>query len=180
MKLQDNIYFQSYEYGFNHPEGVTYNELVQYLSSKGHSFDKNRTSYFQHWFFLNFFSGSATWQVQRLEHGEYSHGNVNLRDYLDTKAVMTGEALLRYVDMVELMQTREQAAEANRNANKSIQLAEEASRNAEDSTRTAKHSLWATLAALALTIILGLWQGCSNSNQSHGNCTSHQSCNHHE
>lgn len=180
MKLQDNIYFQSYEYSFNHPEGVTYNELVQHLSSKGHSFDNNKTSYFQHWFFLNFFNGSATWEVQRLEHGEYSSSNVNLRDYLDRKAVMTGEALLRYVDIVELMQTREQAAEANRNATKSIQLAEDASRNAEDSTRTAKYSLWATLAALVVTIVLGFWQGCSDSNKSDCRSATHQSCRHHE
>ncbi|MBK8228356.1 MAG: hypothetical protein IPK70_14435 [Flavobacteriales bacterium] len=158
MKLQDNIYFQSYEYGFNHPEGLTLNELLAYLKEKGHVFDANAERYFQHWFFLNFFNESATWQTQVHEHGRMGSGIVNIKDYYDKKSVMTGEAMLRYVDILELMQARDHAAKANENATKSIQLSEEASRHAADSTRTARHSLWATIGALVVTILLGLWQ----------------------
>lgn len=180
MKLQDNIYFQSYEYGFNHPEGITLNELLTYLEGKGHAFDTNSARYFQHWFFLNFFNESATWQTQVHEHGRMGGGIVNIKEYYDKKAAMTGEAMLRYVDILELMQAREHAATANQNAVRSIQLAEDASRNAEDSTRTAKYSLWATLAALIVTIVLGIWQGCSDGKRSDCQDPSHKSCNHHE
>lgn len=101
--MEKNIYIRSLKLGFERNEGISFNEVIEILDikiNKDIAFKVNYTK----WFFENFITESSenipTYTIKRDNIDE------KIRIIREQKAYLKGDALMKYIDYVELESTR--------------------------------------------------------------------------
>lgn len=113
-------------------EGVSYNEVKDYLLKKGDDLNEYNEDSIKLWFCRSFYHVQATYNAERVLRGETTNGKFNLvfSQHLDDKVSLMGHAYMEYIDYVELKEAREASSlaheaadKANTAARKSIRIA---------------------------------------------------------
>ena len=136
--LPDNVYFAALEYGTSRMDGISYNEMVQYLKDNGKGWNDKLTESFCFWFFLNFYHEGATLAASRRLHAVPGTHFMRIEpEHLDAQAVLMGDAYMRYVDILELREARRASQIAEAHAKASITQSIAASISARTAFRLA-------------------------------------------
>ncbi len=104
---KENIYIKTLQFGAdNFKEGVTYNQVREYLGKDAPPEGSNHELSFLNWFFDNFHQQ----ELLSLERKNASSGKwlaiATLKKYYDKQAHMTGEAHQNLIEYIELQEAR--------------------------------------------------------------------------
>ena len=136
--IPDNVYFAALEHGTTRMEGISYNEMVQYLKDNGKGWNDKLSESFCFWFFLNFYHEGATLAASRRLHAVPGTQHMRIEsEQLDAPAVLMGDAYMRYVDILELREARRASQIAEGHAKASIVQSIAASKSARTAFRLA-------------------------------------------
>ncbi len=112
-KLNDNIYIKTLKLGFENPYNVTLKQVIDNaeLNEKLDSSNEYNLEFkltFLLWFYSNFHSKS----IRSITDIANIKNNVNeaIKRELDKTAIITGDAVNKYIDYLELKQAREDSA----------------------------------------------------------------------
>lgn len=110
--MENNIYIKSLEFGVqNMKDGVSYLEMLEYLSICNLQPDNLFENYYANWFFENFFIESLHRYTS--EHGyKFAFRKEELDKYKQEKAILTGNAYQNYIDYLELKEARKSSKKA--------------------------------------------------------------------
>ena len=122
--METNIYIQAMEIGYSHHEGITYKRLKKILQLKKLGPIEGRREYtFIKWFIKNFDAPLMPIQGSELMKRYYNvfienqGDKKNLqayRDFSNKTYFLKGKAVKKYLDYLELKETRQQAKDAQR------------------------------------------------------------------
>ncbi len=149
--IPENVYFAALEHGTTCMDGISYNEMVQYLKDTRKGWHERLAESFSFWFFLNFYHHHATLAANRRLHASGGTAHMEVKEYLEQPAVLMGDAYMRYVDILELREARRASQIAETHAKASIENSIEASKSAKTAFRLA-------LVSFIVSIILSVVQ----------------------
>ena len=123
----NNIYIQTLKLGFENPEGISFNEVVEKLgiNLSDEVFKLNFTS----WFYDNFYNTRAERYVVGSKvavNRSYAISKTTINEILtfsDEKSFIKGDAVNKYIDYLELERTREYSKQASLFATGSLIIA---------------------------------------------------------
>nr|WP_319510358.1 hypothetical protein [uncultured Draconibacterium sp.] len=123
----NNIYIQTLKLGFENPEGISFNEVVEQLDID--LSDKSFKINYTHWFYSNFYNDNT----ERFAVGNKTAVNSDYRISATTitqishsnhlKSFIKGDAVNKYIDYLELERTRESSRQASLFATGSLIIA---------------------------------------------------------
>lgn len=152
--IPDNVYFAALEHGTTCMDGISYNEMVQYLKDAGKGWKDNLHESFRFWFFLNFYHEGATLAASRRLHAVPGTHYMKIEaEELNAPAILMGDAYMRYVDILELREARRASQIAETHAKTSIENSIEASTSAKTAFRLALVSFIASIVLSVVQII---------------------------
>ena len=128
---EENIYTIALKYGAdNLNNGITYNNLLSHLKSKGKSLDKDIQRYFHVWFYENFYVDAIYPKIKDFRWTSGDLGENVLAVHDDKKAILTGNSHQMYLDYQEL----------------------------RFAYKSSKQATWIAIWAIIVTIVIGILQ----------------------
>ena len=113
MAIQETIYNKALEFGANNiKEGVTYNELLNYLKENKLDVNDGVARSFHVWFYETFYV-SGIYERRNDPSGMGVFNEDVLRGKDNTKGFLTGEAYLKYLDFLEYRQALKSAKQSS-------------------------------------------------------------------
>lgn len=118
MTKNDNLYIEALKEGRNNmKDGISFDELIKHLQSKGFEFSSGYLDYFRFWFYTNFYhlvitphlKLSTPQSITILHEATVSNPNVD-----NEKCIITGEAYENLIDFENLQEARKSSKQANK------------------------------------------------------------------
>ena len=115
MKNQMNIYIETLSFANSRTdtEGITYNQTVEYLKSKGYNMDADFEEYFLLWFYENFYEKYAYSTLRNGNPNQINNLVDHLRIFQDKKVKMNASGFSTLQDFYKLERAQKDASKAN-------------------------------------------------------------------
>ncbi|HEX7414574.1 MAG TPA: hypothetical protein VF411_11070, partial [Bacteroidia bacterium] len=97
----------------NMKDGISFNELIKHLGSKGFQFNAHYLDYFHIWFYTNFYHPSVTPHLKSYTFATTEVLRKNQERDNDT-CIITGEAYENLIDFENLQEARKSSKQANK------------------------------------------------------------------
>jgi len=124
--MKDNIYIKALEIGYEHSiTGISFNEIVSELGIEENLSNEMFKFCFMTWFYSNFYNIKAERNLVENPHGAFIHNGVinTLEGCKNEKSFIKGESINKYIEYVELRDTRKSSRTAKRFSIASICIA---------------------------------------------------------
>ena len=146
--VEKNIYIKTTEFAIQKGrEGISYNELREYLLKSDLEYIDKYPESFIIWFFAYFQHPKATWLANRFETGQGITTRNNLekefQKFYSSKVYLSYKGHMEYIEYIELDEARKSSQEAHRDATKAFHLA--------------RFALWVSASLALVSIVLQIW-----------------------
>ena len=110
-----NIYIETLSFANSRTdtEGITYNQTVEYLKSKGYNMDADFEEYFLLWFYENFYEKYAYSTLRNGNPNQINNLVDHLRIFQDKKVKMNASGFSTLQDFYKLERAQKDASKAN-------------------------------------------------------------------
>ncbi len=129
--MKDNIYIKALEIGFNNPEGISFDDVSKELGVEDNLKDISFKTNYTIWFYVNFYHGKAESKALMSKTGGSANSSYRIAEHnvkeLDKisseKSYIKGESIQKYIDYLELKESRESSQTAKKISYISIGIA---------------------------------------------------------
>jgi hypothetical protein len=110
--MKSNIYIKSLEIGYKKLDGVSFNELINIINNHNLNSNKKLLFYFNIWFYNNFHNENAEPTIIRHNTSSNVSAQLTFKDwtflerYNDEKSYIKGDSVSKYIDYLELRESR--------------------------------------------------------------------------